>query len=228
MAKTFPIMLEVEEILLGPVLRKLNEMPGIAKLHLDLGHGGQGADRAKLTKQAAEAQARGSNGSREHIAIKLLMEGPKHIGEISAAVGGAKTRAYGLMNSLHKKGLTKTIGKGLHQLTAKAVAQLGGAVAGAAPAAVAALPAPQVKHGPAGRAVPGSGPIILRTALGAGPKGSSDLRRQLAEQGMSTKSISGVLDRGRKQGLIKKNGTGLYELTAKGMKIELATEAAHG
>ena len=39
MPKTFPIMIEVEEIALGPVLRRLNDMPGIAKLHLDLGHG---------------------------------------------------------------------------------------------------------------------------------------------------------------------------------------------
>jgi hypothetical protein len=45
MPKTFPIMIEVEEIALGPVLRKLNEMPGIAKLHLDLGRGGRGAGR---------------------------------------------------------------------------------------------------------------------------------------------------------------------------------------
>jgi Mn-dependent DtxR family transcriptional regulator len=48
---------------------------------------------------------------------------------------------------------------------------------------------------------------------------------------MSTKSISGVLDRGKRAGLIKLNGNKAYELTAKGMKIALPNangEAAHG
>jgi Mn-dependent DtxR family transcriptional regulator len=46
---------------------------------------------------------------------------------------------------------------------------------------------------------------------------------------MSSKSISGVLDRAKRDGLIKLNGDKAYELTAKGHKIELPTaEAAHG
>jgi len=50
----------------------------------------------------------------------------------------------------------------------------------------------------------------------------------MTEKGMSPKSISGVLDRARKGGIIKKNGAG-YELTAKGMKIEVpVVEAANG
>jgi hypothetical protein len=211
MPKTFPIMLEVEEILLGPVLRKLNDMPGITKLHLDLGHGGQGAGRAKLAQQAAEA--RGNGNSKEQAVIKALMEGPKHIGEISAIVGGKKTRAYGVMNSLKKKGIAGPTGKGFHQLSAKARAGLGG---GAMPA----LPAPEVKRGPAGRATPGSGPIILRAALDAGPASPADLRKSLEARGMSPKSVSGVLERGKRKGFIKKNGSDLYELTAKGQKIE--------
>lgn len=217
MPKTFPINLEVEEIALGTVLRQLNDMPGIVKIDLNLGHGGHGPGRKQLEQHASTASVQ--NGSREPIALKMLMEGPKHIREISKALGGAKSRAYGLTNSLSKKGLVERgEGSGMWRLTKKAMHQLGAA------SAVPQLPAPQVKHGPAGRAVPGSGPIILRAALDAGPKGSSDLRRQLAEQGMSTKSISGVLDRGKKQGLIKKNGADLYELTAKGLKIELTTE----
>ena len=219
MPKTFPINIEVEEIALGAVLRKLNEMPGIVKIDLNLGHGGQGADRRRLEQHAAEARVQ--NGSREPIALKMLMEGPKHIREISAALGGAKSRAYGLMNSLSKKGLTRSVGKGMHELTKRAAAQLGGAIK-AVPALPA--PAPQVKHGPAGRASPGSGAIILRAVLNAGPTHPSDLRKHLAEKGMSTKSISGVLDRGKKNGIIKKNGSDLYELTAKGLKIELGAQ----
>ncbi len=215
MPKTFPIKIEVEEIALGTVLRRLNEMPGIAKLHLDLGHGGHGPGKKEL-EHHAEAKRNG-NGDGQQAAIKLLMSGPKHIREISQAVGGAKTRAYGVMTQLRKQGLAEAApGKAMHQLTKKAKAQLGGAIP--------ALPAPQVKHGPAGRAAPGSGPIILRAALDAGPVSSSSLRAHLAGRGMSSKSITGVLDRGKKHGLIKKNGSDLYELTAKGMKIELGAQ----
>lgn len=223
MPKLFPIRLEVEEIALGAVLRRLNDMPGIVKLHLDLERGGEGAGRKQLERHAA---AQVQNGSREPLILKMLMEGPKHIREISAALGGKKTRAYGLMNSLQKKGLTKSIGKGTHQLTPLARTQLGGAIAGASPAPALALPAPKAKHGPSGRASPGSGPIILRAALGSGPLTPQELRAKLAEGGMSPKGVSGVLDRGRKHGLIKKNGTG-YELTAKGLKIETGV-TAHG
>jgi hypothetical protein len=217
MPKTFPIRLEVEEIALGAVLRKLNDMPGIAKLDLDLGHGGEGAGKKQLEHHAAEAHAR--NGSREPIAIKLLMQGPTHIGDISTAVGGQKSRAYGLMNALNKKGLCQSIGKGMWQLTKKATAQLGGVVQ-----TVPALPAPEVKHGPKGRATPGSGNIVLRAILSEGPKSPSEVRAQLANSGVSPKSTSGVLDRARKGGLIKKNGNG-YELTAKGLKIDTGATA---
>lgn len=36
MPKTFPILIDVEEIAVGRVMRVLNKMPGVAKLHLDL------------------------------------------------------------------------------------------------------------------------------------------------------------------------------------------------
>jgi hypothetical protein len=227
MPRTFPIKLQVEEIALGTVLRKLNEMPGIAKLDLDLGHGGEGAGRKPLEKHATEARVH--NGSREPLAIKILMQGPKHIGEISAALGGAKSRAYGLMSTMRKKGLVEGAeSAATWQLTKKATAQLNKAMPAVTPAvpAMAALPAPAVKHGPSGRAVPGSGAIVLRAALATGPMTSKDLRSKLTEGGMSAKGVSGVLDRARKAGLIKKNGKG-YELTAKGQKIEPG-ETAHG
>jgi hypothetical protein len=212
MPKTFPIMIEVEEIALGPVLRKLNDMPGIAKLHLDLGHGGDGAGKKQLAHHAA---ARTKNGNNEQTVVKLLMHGPKHISEISAALGGAKSRAYGVTHQLRKQGLAEAgADKGMHQLTAKAKSQLGG---------VPALPAP-VKHGPAGRAAPGSGQIVLRAALDAGPVSPSDLRASLGVRGMSEKSIQGVLHRAKRDGIIKQNGAKLYELTAKGQKIEMGGE----
>src|SRR3954452_10809825 len=150
MPKTFPIMLEVEEIALGAVLRKLNEMPGIAKLDLNLGHGGQGTGR----KQLEDAAASQLSSSHEEEVIRLLMSGPKHIHEIKALVRGPKSRGYSVMNSLRKKGITKPIGGGMHQLTPKASSNFG--LAAQAPSAPLALPAPakpaKVRRGPKGRA----------------------------------------------------------------------------
>jgi DNA-binding PadR family transcriptional regulator len=219
MPKTFGIHLEIEEIALGTVLRKLNEMPGIAKIDLNLGHGGQGAGKEKLVQGAA--QMRGENA--EQIVLKFLMPGQKHIWKIHEGVGGSNQRAYGATHQLKKKGLVEAgDGKGMHRLTRKVAMQLN---IGAATAKLPALPAPSdIKRGPSGRAAPGSGPIILRNALGAGPMTPTDLRAKLTEGGMSPKGISGVLDRARKHGLIKKNGTG-YELTAKGQKIEMGGAA---
>jgi hypothetical protein len=211
MAKTFPISLEVEEIALGSVLRRLNEMPGIAKLNLNLGKGGEGAGKEKLAKVAAR-----QGESAEQGVLRLLMNGPMHISEIATQLGGTKARAYGATHQLRKKGLVEAgEHKGFHRLSKK-VAQLSSQ-------AKLALPAPPIKRGAGGRAAPGSGSIVLRTFLNDGPKSPSEVRSALAAQGLSAKSASGILERAKKSGLIKKNGSG-YELTAKGQKIELGAE----
>jgi len=205
------------------VLRKLNEMPGIVKLDLDLGRGGEGAGRERLENAAAP------RGNQAQQIIKLLMQGPKHLNEMVAAIGGKKSSFYTATSKLSKDGLVERgAEKGTWQLTAGAKTQLGGAVQGKPPPAVAALPAPKkAKKAPAGRAQPGTGNIVLRQLLDEGVKAPIELRQHMAEKGMSPKSISGVLDRARKGGLIKKNGAG-YELTAAGRKIEIPMEAANG
>ncbi|MGY3615630.1 hypothetical protein [Bradyrhizobium sp. USDA 10063] len=214
MPKTFPIRLEVEEIALGTVLRKLHDMPGIVDLHLDLGHGGQGAGRKQLDQHA---QAQRNGGNNQQTIVKLLLDGPKHINDIARAIGGNKSSAYTATSTMRRQGLIEAgVSKGMHQLTATARTQLGGAMP--------ALPAPEVKHGPGGRASPGSGNIVLRAALEAGPLSPSDLRQRMADRGMSPKSVSGVLERAKTHGLIKKNGHG-YELTSKGKQIEMAVAA---
>jgi hypothetical protein len=207
MPKTFPIMIEVEEIALGPVLRRLNEMPGIAKLHLDLGHGGAGKDRPE--QGASHAVAKASASSLDEAAVKLLAGGPMHIRAISAGLGGARSRAYGVMTRLRVKGLAQPgDGPGMHQLTSKGV-KSNGATNGATP--------PQVTHGPKGRATPGSGNRALLAGIEAGAVTTSALRDYLASAGMSSKSIPGVIVRAKRDGLIKMGGDG-YELTAKGQK----------
>lgn len=211
MPKPYPVLVEIEEIALGTVLRKLHEMPGVISVDLQLGVGGQGAGKQQLQK-AAQAK----RGSGEEAVVKLLLSGPKHLTELVAAIGGKKSSFYTLSSKLKKQGLIeKAEGTSMWQLSHKARTQLGD---------VKALPAPEAKRSPTGRAAQGSGPILLRSALAEGPLAPVDLRKQLGSRGMSPKSISGVLDRAKRDGLIRKNGTG-YELTAKGQKIETGASA---
>jgi hypothetical protein len=88
---------------------------------------------------------------------------------------------------------------------------------------VTALSAPDVQRGPNGRAAPGSGPALLRLALGSGPLPVAELKSILRGHGMSPKSLSGVMDRAKRDNLIKKVGEG-YTLTAKAK----ANGEAHG
>ena len=215
MPKTFPIRLEVEEIALGTVLRKLNEMPGICGLHLDLGQGGQGPGRKQLEEVAKEKRGE----TQPQKVLKALESGPKTTSELAAMLGGKKTSVYTVIYKLRALGLEESGGKALHQLTKKAKAQLG--------ALPAALPAPgAIRRGPSGRAAPGSSVTALRAVLADGPKSPGEVRKDIEAHGISPKSVSGVLERAKRSGMIKKNGSG-YELTAKGQKIEIG-EAAHG
>lgn len=214
MAKTFPIRLEVEEIALGAVLRKLNEMPGIAKLHLDLEHGGEGNGRKELE---SVAKKRGENG--EQVLIKLLMSGQKHVAEIMQELGWPRQRVYQTTYRLCKNKIAEKVApKGTYRLTSKAAQHLN------IDATMKALPAPAIKRGPKGRAIRGSANIVLRTILIEGPKSPSEMRQAADSLGFSPKSMTGVLTRAKRDGLIKKNGKG-YELTAKGHKIDVGVSA---
>lgn len=61
MPKTFPILIDVEEIAVGRVMRILNKLPGVAKLHLDMGGGkpkanGPVANRPPYRKFSSKAE----------------------------------------------------------------------------------------------------------------------------------------------------------------------------
>jgi hypothetical protein len=196
-------------------------MDGIAKIDLDLGHGGQ----------KPLPHAKGGNGigaTLQAQAVALLMDGPKHISELSTALGGVKkARIHGAMHGLKVKKVVKGNGSGIYQLTDRARAELAPQQATLLPAPAAA---PAIRTTATGRAAPGSGNIILKILLSGAAMPSSDLRAQLAQKGMSSKSISGVLDRAKRDGLVKLNGDKAYELTAKGQKIAPpnAEAVAHG
>jgi hypothetical protein len=218
MAKPFEIKIICEEIALGSVVRKLHEMSGIINIDLNLGHGG----KKPLPNPASHGNGNGNGSQLARAVVALLMSGEKTINEIIEATGGSRQRAYNIMHQLKKQKIVKRVSPGLYRLSDKAATGLQGQ---AMPVPAPALPAP-VKHGPKGRAVPGSGNKVIRAVLDAAPLRASDLRTQLAGRGLSAKSLSGIVNRAKRDGLIKANGAGIYELTAKGRKIEL--EAAHG
>jgi hypothetical protein len=134
MPKTFPIMIEVEEIALGPVLRKLNEMAGVAKLHLDLGKGGE-TGQPQIAAQAVQFRERDLGKRRKAIALASLTDGPKHVSALRTATGCSKTSIYGLLHHMRTEGLTQAgKGAGMHELTAKGVVAAKAAKAAAAAA----------------------------------------------------------------------------------------------
>lgn len=215
-------MIEVEEIALGPVLRKLNEMPGIAKLHLDLSGGKKPAEDG-----GGEPAALGG-GPRDYQreTTALLFGGEKHIGEISAHLGGAKSRAYGAAHHLKAKGVIENGDTpSSYRLTAKARAAIE-AQQGKPPAAeIAKLPKPRAaaakangKHPPKASAAGGKGIALLVAALASGPQPIAALQKALADGGLSPNSISGRIHAMKNAGLIKSDGKGTYDLTAKGAK----------
>jgi hypothetical protein len=190
--KTFPVMLEVEEIALGAVLRKLHDMPGVVKLDLIFGEGGKGAGRDKLQQEAAAL-----NVSPEEAILKALAAGPMKSRDLIRATGMRDHRIYYAIGKLGASIIRNSNGE--FQL------------------ATLALPAPTVaKFGRGGRATPGSAAAVMRVALrtAGGPVKPKDLRSILTGHGISPKSVHGVLERAKRDGVIKDTKDGIM-LTAK-------------
>ena len=200
MAKTFSVKLEIEEIALGTVLRKLHDMPGIARLDLDFGEGGKGAGKEKLQQAAAAL-----NVPPAEAILKVLANGPMRSRDLTKTLGMSSHRVYYAISKLGQA--IQRNGKGEFEL------------------APLALPKPDLKRGPNGRASPGVGPAALRIALAAAdhPVPVSELKSLLSGHGLSPKSVAGVILRAKRDRLIKGGKDG-YVLTAKAEK----NGAAHG
>ena len=210
---TLPIHLEVEAEAVGPVLIALRKMPGIIKLHLDLGEGAAALPKPNGGMSIAEAT----------MAFMVKHKGgPVHIQQIQHEIGGNKTRAYGVLHTLKKAGAVTGAGKGQWQLSPKAMAAAGLRLA--LPKPKAAKKAKVVKTA-TGRAAQGSGPATLIELLTKEAMTGGAIRVALQAKGLSAKSTSGILTRTRRDGLVKRRADGLYELTAKGSKVETTTEA---
>jgi predicted Rossmann fold nucleotide-binding protein DprA/Smf involved in DNA uptake len=196
--KTFPLKLEIEEFALGAVLRRLHEMQGIAKLDLDLGRGG--------TKPIAKSNG---GGEMQSLVIAALMRGQMNVEQLTNTTGLDKKKVYGVVHNLKQKKVIKLAGKGVYVLSDRAKQ--------AAASPPLALPAP-TKRGPAGRASPGeTGRVVVAILSQHGPSRPVEIAAQLGEHGVSHKSLSGVLARALRDGLVKRTN-GVYSLTAKATK----------
>jgi hypothetical protein len=217
MAKLMTIILKVEPPAFGPVILKLKEMEGVAELNFDVSDSNAASDPNAPQPRKVNL---------EEIATALLIKGPAHIKDfrrafVAAGAKGTASQAYGVMHHLKKKGIAKAgAEKGLIELTAKALKSIKGHEADT----IRLLPKPRA-NGAAKpkRPSPGEGRKALLDALAGGPTQAADIKTKLAELHLSEKSFTGITFRARQDGLVKSNGHGLYELTAKGTK-----EAASG
>lgn len=197
MPKPFYFLVGIEEIAVGTWMRRNAEMPGVLTIEPQL-------DRKPPSAPALPGANGNGHGNIQQAVLALLVEGPKTARELAPMIGGTPNRVHGSLHGLMKKGLAKSINKVWH-----AAAETG------ALARPAALPAPK---GPMGRASSGASRQVMLDALATAPMRSKDIAAQLVAAGVSARSLSGVLDRGKRDGIIKKNSDGLYELTAKGRK----------
>jgi hypothetical protein len=219
MAKLMTIVIKVEPPALGPVLIKLKEMPGIAEFHFDINDSKAGEP---LDKPLARV---------EEVATALLIKGPVSINELMLALAkaghkGTRAQASQSMHILKKKGIAKGVEKGVMEMTAKARKS----ITGHEDTAIRLLPKPKAaqtngKHPPK-RKPPGTGQIVLLQILNEqGQLKKHQIADALVPHGMSRKSVEGVTYRARTAGLVKSDGAGLYELTAKGKQT---AEQANG
>lgn len=142
MAKPFPIVIDVEEMAVGSVLRQLNTMSGIIRLHLDL--------KAEKVRQieakneevdpntpalpASKLRSDGRQNSRGlppyknfayRIIADILIKTPAHLKILSAALerNGITTRSAvnGYIHRLSAMGLIKRTAPGTYRLSEKGV-----------------------------------------------------------------------------------------------------------
>jgi hypothetical protein len=215
-----PVLCYIEDLPFGKILRQLHDTQGIDSVDVLLGQGGK---QSPLTPDDIAAHQIAGNLKQQ--VITILARGPHRPAALAAALGRKTTTIYSALTALKNRGIAESNGDGW-RLIAQAMAAARGN--GHDVAAPIALPAPaKVNNTPSGRAEQGAGAKILLAVLASGPRPSSDIRAAMAQAGMSTKSISGVLARGRDAGIVKHDPkNGVYELTARGIKQ--AGEAAHG
>lgn len=245
MAKVFPISLKVESAALGDVLMKLKGMPGIIEMDLHL-------DDPKAVVPAGEGVSQKRSGTMQGISVQeallaFLNSGPKNLKEMATHIGDADAkRVNGAAHHLFTKGFVERVSPGIYKLTALGRKKL--PVEHIEHEVLKALPRPRAANGHMNASASdtdakrlglspktaspkpprGTGNSVILQALHSGPKKVGELAAAMATAGLSENSWRGRTDKLREDGLVKADGHGIYELTAKGVKEAAALQQQQG
>jgi hypothetical protein len=226
MAKLKSIHITVENVALGDVLDKLDGMPGVVKIDLNM--------QSNKTLMPANSEDKSSN-VRQGISIqegvlKLLSDGePKRFKEIKEYIGGPGHRANGAVHQLKSKGWLRQPAPTFYQITALGLQQL--------PVELQAVPAPKALPKPSTksngyangheRAPKGLARDFLLDSLSDGPRKIAQLTACQNDAQLMF-ALKPAIDRAKQAKVVKSDGKGTYELTTTGKKAaaELASRKA--
>jgi hypothetical protein len=212
MAKLKSINVTVENVALGDVLDKLDGMPGV--IHIDLNLKSEKAlvtpkEPKEAVRQANFGKSKQGVGVQEAVLKYLATNGPTHVAVLSKHIGETSNkRIYSCTYNLKQKGEVQLGEPGTYKITALGRKRL--------PNAVSKTTKP----------ARGEGRNILLKALSDGTKKVAELAVALEAGGLSKNSISGRVHAAREDGIVKSDGNGTYELTAKGIKEAAALQGA--
>jgi hypothetical protein len=216
----FPILLEIEEPLLGKVLLSLKSMPGVAKMHLDLdGAGKKKPSRVGLPSDPRPKKLpRGGRPISRDVILAELMSGPKTSDDLRAVLvkhGFMESSMHPMVGDLKTKGIVESTAAGVYRLTQAALEKIG-------KSAPTQLPAPQTNGvTPGKRMSTGSGPVVIAKIITEA--GGIATRRHLIEAGaklgLTERIVSGNLSRMKNRKLLLLPEPAHYKLTAKAIRL---------
>lgn len=248
MPKLFPISLEVEEVAVGRVLRALNTMTGVVRLHLNLTPEGSDKSVRQVSHEEAEAgfetpaptvsggakwRTDGRINSRgvpvaKNVAYRTIAEvltrTPAHYKILQAALqrmGVIHPQAvHGHLHRMHVLKLVRRTAPGTYRLTEKGEKLFN---------SEGAIPRAEPKRLASGSGPRGSGykvidnhigvrHLILRTLHKSGPMSGSDLTKVLVANRYSPKNLSTTGMKMRHEGLFDMK-EGKYNITTVGRNV---------
>jgi|SRR5882724_11005485 len=214
------VSLKIDEVHFFPNMRVLKALPGIADIFVDLDKLG-GSRKSKKDKPNGDAApVRSERGAKTIVLGFLFQNGPQNTDSLKALIaskGFSETGIHSTLSELRKQGFTESAGTGIHKLTEKASAAL---QEQSAPRL--ALPPPKEAAAPAKRIKVAAVVLRLLQASLLGRMTRPELTEALQKHGLAARSIDNAVYKMRAEGFVKAtDGSGIYELTAKGKKLEL-------
>lgn len=223
----FPILLHVEEIAVGRVLRLLHATEGVADIQPIWDEipkpRGRINGKAKATSGTASKKHKSDDGPRAiDIIITELIKGPQqgdHLKQILNKHGFAGDGAYVLLKNLQERNIVTKVDKGLYRLSDEAAAKLNEHPPQPTPTSLPA-PEPVKRSGQSGHLRKGEGQKFVAKFIRE--NGGRADRQQIVDAaavvGMDQRAVENTLYRLRNLKQVKSPEKGIWELTAKGNK----------